>query len=142
MIRKPLTLESIDKSLLYQKAASGWFLTIMFFFSVGVAIEKASTISLIIVMGSLFFLILIITNIDDEYEIITMYKKIRWYKNYARVTFFSGMMLSITFPFQSTLFIALLIATPILINGAIIWPLLTVKTYTKNYTKLFGLIDA
>jgi len=142
MSRKHLSLEPIDKHLLYKGAFLNWFFTIVFFSLVSVAIKEASDFSLILGVGSLILLILIISGIDDEYEIITMYNKIRWYKNYARLTFLSGIIFAITWPFESTSFIALIIGIPAFINATFIWPQLTVSTYVKNYTKLFGCIDA
>jgi uncharacterized membrane protein HdeD (DUF308 family) len=90
----------------------------------------------------LIVLMLIIAGFEDEDEIRTMYRKVRWYKNYTRLTFLSGIMFAITWPFDSTLFLALILGVPALINGTLVWPQLTVNTYAKNYTKLFGRLDA
>jgi hypothetical protein len=142
MSRNPFSLEPIDKSLLYKGVFLNWFFIVIFFSLIGVAIKEASTFSLVLVIGSLIVLILIITGFDDEDEIIIMYKKIKWYKNYTRLTFLSGIIFAITWPFESTFFVTLIIGVPALINGTLVWPQLTVNTYAKNYTKLFGRLDA
>jgi uncharacterized membrane protein HdeD (DUF308 family) len=60
----------------------------------------------------------------------------------TRLTFLSGIIFAITWPFESTFFVTLIIGVPALINGTLVWPQLTVNTYAKNYTKLFGRLDA
>jgi hypothetical protein len=142
MRRNPFSLEPIDKSLLYKGAFLNWFFTVIFFSLISVAIKEASAFSLVLVIISLIVLILLIGGFDDEDEIFTMYKKIRWYKNYTRLTFLSGIILAVTWPFDSTLFLALILSVPVLVNGTLVWPQITVNTYVKNYTKLFGRLDA
>jgi hypothetical protein len=142
MSRNPFSLEPIDKSLLYKGAFLNWFLTVTFFSLICVAIKEANAFSLVLVIISLIVLMLIIAGFEDEDEIRTMYRKVRWYKNYTRLTFLSGIMFAVTWPFDSTLFLALILGVPALINGTLVWPQLTVNTYAKNYTKLFGRLDA
>lgn len=142
MSRNPFSLEPIDKSLLYKGAFLNWFFTVIFFSLIGVAIKEVNAFSLVLVIISLILLVLIIAGFEGEDEIRTMYRKVRWYKNYTRLTFLSGILFAVIWPFDSTFFLALILGVPALINGTLVWPQLTVNTYAKNYTKLFGRLDA
>jgi hypothetical protein len=142
MKRRPLSTEPIDKYLLYQGAYSNWFLLVISLTLLGFAIKILKPESIILALMGMIFLYMFIESVDDGLEISTMNKKIGWYRNYSIVTYMSGALIGFLLPFESTQFISLLIAFPALVNACVIWPQITVNTYKKNYTKLFGFIDA
>ncbi|MEP0175660.1 MAG: hypothetical protein ABJD02_17990 [Paraglaciecola sp.] len=108
----------------------------------GFAIKIAEPESIILALVGLIFLYLFFDAVNDGLEISIMYKNISWYRKYCNATYISGGLTGFLIPFDSTQLISLLIALPALINAALIWPQITVNTYKKNYTKLFGLVDA
>lgn len=142
MRRRPLSTEPAGTYLLYKGAYSNWFLVFTALTLLGFALKIAEPESVILALMGLIFLYLFFAAVDDDLEISTMYKNISWYRNYCTITYVSGALTGFLIPFDNTQLISLLMALPALINAALIWPHITVITYRKNYTKLFGVVDA
>ncbi len=142
MSRRPLSTGPVDTYLLYKGAYSNWFLVLIALTLLGFAIKIAEPESIILALVGLTFLYLFFDAVNDGLEISIMYKNISWYRKYCNATYISGALIGSLIPFDSTQLISLLMALPALINAALIWPQITVNTYKKNYTKLFGLVDA
>jgi hypothetical protein len=135
-------LEALACQSLFSVGYSNCFLVLIALTLLGFAIKIAEPESIILALVGLIFLYLFFDAVDDGLEISIMYKNISWYRKYCNATYMSCALTGFLIPFDSTQLISLLMALPALINAALIWPQITVNTYKKNYTKLFGFVDA
>jgi hypothetical protein len=140
MTRRPISTDPVGKGVLLQGIAAKWLFVCLFFYLIGLAILKASAVSVVISLFALVVLIMLLSG--DEIEIKTLEKNIKWYKFYSLFTFLSGASVSFVLPFEFASPFSFLLLFLFMLNGMLIWPYVTVSTFKKNYTSLFGMYDA
>lgn len=141
MKRNPFSTSEFDIAYLKKGAVSCWFLVNGFFISVGFAIKQFGPVSFVIGIFSIFILGVFILKISEQDEINTLYKQVKWYRIYTNVTLLTAMIIGLSFPFESTKTLVMVLGLPALINGFFIWPHFTGELYLEKYTELFGRLD-
>jgi hypothetical protein len=142
MNRMPLSKEPIDQHLLIKMAGIDSFVLGIAFTFFGSAISEIRPESVILGFVGLVFLYFFISDYTGDNEISVLRKNIQWFNKYSFLTYVSTAIIGFFIPFDTLGFVAILALFPVMINACLVRPLITVKIYNKNYTRLFGVIDA
>ena len=142
MNRMPLSKEPIDQYLLFKMAAGDSFIVGISSAFFGSAIYEIRPESLVLGFVGLVLLYFFISDYTSEDELSVLRKNIQWFRAYSFVTYLSAVLVGFFIHFDILDLFAILALFPVLINACLVRPFVTVKLYIKNYTRLFGVIDA
>lgn len=142
MSRAPISLEPVNLSILFKMAGSDSFALAIASTFAGAAIAEIRPESLIWGFIGLLSLYIFISDYTNENDISVLKKNIKWFKTYSFVTYGFIAINSFLIHFDTLAFYAFVALVPAVINAYLVRPLITVNIYKKNYTRLFGVIDA
>lgn len=142
MNRLPLSKEPYDQSSLVKMAYGDSLILAIASAFLGAASAEIRPESIILGSIGLVFSYLFISDYRSSNEISILRKNIRWFNAYSIVTYASVALVGFFIHFEMVKSIAIVGLFPVIINLGIVRPVITVKIYKKNYTRLFGVIDA
>ena len=142
MNRMPLSKEPVDQYLLIKMAYIDSFTLGIASTFFGSAIYEIRPESVILGIVGLVFLYFFTCDYTSEDEISVLRKNIQWFNTYSFITVASAALVGFFIPFETIGFLAFIALFPVMINACLVRPFITVKLYKKNYTRLFGTIDA
>lgn len=90
---------------------------------------------------SIFLLICFLISLPTLPEVKVLVKHLSRYRFYTVVTFANVLIVAVVWLWEAPLTLSVLLSFAVFTNG-LIWPFITLEHYKKNYTRLFGAIDA
>jgi len=106
------------------------------------AVKDGRPESLLWGIAGLFSLYLFISDYIGESEVTILIKNISSFKTYSILTYISVALSGFLLTFDATLLFTFVVIFPVIINAFMVRPFVFVNLYKKNYTRLFGVIDA
>ncbi|MBO7924652.1 hypothetical protein J5X92_20895, partial [Alteromonas sp. K632G] len=142
MERMPLSKEPLSQYLLSKMATSDTFSLAISSAMLGSALSTIRPESLLWGIAGLFSLYLFISDYIGESEVTILIKNISSFKTYSILTYISVALSGFLLTFDATLLFTFVVIFPVIINAFMVRPFVFVNLYKKNYTRLFGVIDA
>ncbi|WP_334060077.1 hypothetical protein [Alteromonas sp. S005] len=142
MDRLPLSPEPDNKHLLLRMAASDTFslaLTVALF---GSALSTIRPESILWGLAGLFCLYLFVSDCTEKSEVTVLMKNISSFRAYSILTYITVALSGFMVIFGAPLIFNTIVIIPVVTNALIVRPFVFADLYKKNYTRLFGIVDA
>ncbi|GEM_PF-1785700 len=142
MDRLPLSPEPDNHNLLLKMAASDTFSLALTMAMFGSALSTIRPESILWGLAGLFCLYLFVSDCTEKSEVTALMKNISSFRTYSILTYITVALSGFIVTFDAPSIFTTIVIIPVVTNALIVRPFVFVDLYKKNYTRLFGIVDA